>query len=74
MSLLISFLYLLLHIAVIIFVAFLIVWLLKFAGISIDAEVYKWGKVIVGLLIVIAIAVWIAGLVGYGPGYWPWLR
>jgi hypothetical protein len=69
MAILISFLYLLLYIAVVIFIAFCIVWLItKFMGWSIDADVYKWGKVIVGLLCIIAVVVWIAGVLGMGPG------
>jgi len=73
MSLLISFLYLLLHIAVILLVAFGIVWLVKWIfGISIDPEVYKWGKIVVVLLIVITIVVWVAGVMGYGSGHLLW--
>jgi hypothetical protein len=68
MSLLISFLYLLLHVAVIIFVAFVVVWLLKLLfDVTLDAEVYKWGKIIVGLLILIVIVVWIVGVLGGNP-------
>jgi len=74
MSLLISFLYLLLHIAIILLVAFGIVWLVKLVfGITIDGDVYKWGKIVVGLLIVIAIVVWIASVLGgYSYGFVPW--
>jgi hypothetical protein len=69
MSILISFLNLLLYIAVIIFIAFVIVWVIQsFMGWSIDANVMKWGKVIVGLLCLIAVVVWIAGVLGGGPG------
>ena len=67
-GILVSLLYLLLHIAVIIFVAFVIVWVLKLAGYPPDADVYKWGKIIVMLLIVIAVVVWVFSLIGYGPG------
>jgi hypothetical protein len=69
MSILISFLYLLLYIAIVVFVAFCIVWLIQsFMGWSIDANVMKWGKVIVGLLCMIAVVVWLAGVLGMGPG------
>lgn len=61
---LISFLYLLLYCAIIIFVAFCIVWGAKYMGVTIDPDVYKWGKVIVGLLIVIAVAIWLFSVLG----------
>jgi len=67
-SVLISFLYLMLHIAIIIFVAFVIVWVLKLMSFTPDADVLKWGKIVVLLLIVIAVVVWAASLIGYGPG------
>jgi hypothetical protein len=69
MAILISFLNLLLYIAIIIFVAFCIVWLItSFMGWSIDANVYKWGQIIVGLLCLIAVVTWLAGLLGVGGG------
>ncbi len=61
MILLVSFLYLLLHIAVIVFMAYVIVWLLKWFGIGIDGNVYKAGQVIVVLLIIIAVVAWATG-------------
>ena len=65
MSILISFANLLLYIAIIIFVAFAIRWLIQgFMGWSIDGNVYKWGQIIVGLLCIIAILVWLSGLLG----------
>ena len=67
-GILVSLLYLILHIAVIIFIAFVIVWVFKIVGIGIDPDVYKWGKIIVMLLIVIAVVVWVFSLLGYGPG------
>jgi hypothetical protein len=67
-TILISFLYLLLHLTVIIFIAFCIVWVFKLAGITIDADVLKWGRIIVILLCVIAVVIWAASLLGYGPG------
>jgi hypothetical protein len=69
MSILISFLNLLLYIAIIVFIAFVIVWVItSFMGWSIDANVYKWGQIIVGLLCLIAVVTWLAGLLGAGPG------
>lgn len=71
---LLSFLYLLLYIAGVCIVAYAIVWLITgFLGWSIDANVYKWGQIFVGLLIVIAIVAWILSVVGAGGGplYFP---
>jgi hypothetical protein len=69
MSILISFLYLLLYLAVIILVAYAIQWVITgFLGWQIDANVYKWGQIVVGLLCLIAIVVWIAGVLGAGGG------
>ena len=69
MSILISFLNLLLYIAIIILIAFGIRWLLVgFMGVTLDANVEKWARVVVGLLCVIAVVVWIAGVIGGGPG------
>jgi hypothetical protein len=71
---LLSFLYLLLYIAGVCIVAYVIVWLITgFLGWSIDANVYKWGQIFVGLLIIIAIVAWILSVVGVGGGplYFP---
>lgn len=69
MNILISFFELLLYIAVVIFVAFVIVWVIRgFMGWTIDAQVYKWGQIIVGLICLIAIVTWLAGVMGYGAG------
>ena len=69
MSLLISFLYLCLHIAVICIIAAAIVWVLKWCGIGIDPLVYKIGTIIVGLLIIIAVVVWLSGVVPFGYSF-----
>jgi hypothetical protein len=69
MSILISFLYLLLYIAIIIVIAYAIRWLITgFLGWPIDPMVYKWAQIIVGLLCIIAIVVWLAGVLGGGVG------
>jgi hypothetical protein len=69
MSILISFLNLLLYIAIIILIAYLILWVVQsFIGITIDANVLKWGRVVVGLLCLIAVVIWLAGVLGGGPG------
>ena len=65
MSILISFLNLLLYIAIIIFIAWVIVWVLTtFIGIAIDGNVLKWGKIIVGLLCLIAVVIWLSSVLG----------
>jgi hypothetical protein len=69
MSLLISFLDLLLYIAIIILIAFGLRWLITgFLGWKIDPDVYKWAQIVVGLLIIIAVVVWLAGILGAGVG------
>ena len=71
MSILISFLELLLYIAIIILIAFAIRWLITgFLGWPMDPMVYKWAQIIVGLLCIIAIVVWLAGVLG-GSGTFP---
>jgi hypothetical protein len=72
MAILISFLNLLLYIAIICFVAYVIVWVVQgFFGWSIDANVMRFGQIIVALLCLIAIVVWLASVVGGGPGLPP---
>jgi hypothetical protein len=69
MSLIISFLYLLLYLAIIILIAFGLRWILvAFMGWTLDANVEKWARVIVGLLCLIAIALWLSGVLGMGGG------
>jgi hypothetical protein len=69
MNILVSFLYLLLYIAIIVFVAFVIRWLIiSFLGWAIDPNIDKWGRIIVGLLCIIAVVVWLAGVLGAGGG------
>ena len=76
MGILISFLDLLLYLAIIILVAYAIRWVITgFLGWPIDPNVYKWAQIIVGLLCIIAIVVWLTGVLGGGVGL-PrfWLR
>ena len=73
-ELLISFLYLLLNIAIILLVAALIVWVLRWLGIGIDPMVYKIGQAIVALLIIIAVVVWVSGVAGWHAYRWPLLN
>ena len=69
MPILISFLDLLLYLAIIILVAYAIRWVITgFLGWPIDPNVYKWAQIIVGLLCIIAIVVWLSGVIGGGVG------
>jgi uncharacterized membrane protein (DUF485 family) len=69
MGILISFLDLLLYLAIIILVAYAIRWVITgFLGWPIDPNVYKWAQIIAGLLCIIAIVVWLTGVLGGGVG------
>ena len=71
MNILLSFLSLCLYIAIIILIAFAIRWLItSFLGWPIDGQVYKWAQIVVGLICIIAIVAWLAGLMG-GVSYLP---
>jgi hypothetical protein len=78
MGIVISFLELLLYCAVVIFIAYALVWVFTwFTGKGIDANVYKFGQIIVALICFIAVAFWLAGLLGGGPGlphFWTYPR
>jgi hypothetical protein len=69
MGILISFLNLMLYLAIIILIAYVIVWVIQgFMGWTIDANVMKFGKIVVALLCLIAIVVWLSGVLGGGVG------
>jgi hypothetical protein len=70
-ALLLGFLNVLLYCAVIILVAFVILWVLRYFGIQPDGEVLKWGKIVVALLCIIAIAAWLFSLLGGAGTYQP---
>jgi hypothetical protein len=61
MPLLISLLYLLLHIAVIALGAALLWWALKWFGIQVDPTVLKIAQFILALIVIILIVSWFAG-------------
>jgi hypothetical protein len=71
-----SFLQLLLYIAIIIFIAYAILWILNYVGFAISGEMLKWGRVIVGLLCIIAVVGWLISVFGGGnfPIYHPFWR
>lgn len=69
-ALLLGFLNVCLYCAVIILVAFVIVWVLQNVfGITLDGNVMKWGKIVVALLCIIAIVAWLLGLIGGGVAF-----
>jgi len=76
-TVLLGFLNVCLYCAIIILVAFAIVWVLGFVGVQISAEMMKWGKIVVALLCIIAVVAWLLGLLGGGPvvgtgTFWRW--
>ena len=69
MAVLISFLNLLLYIAIILLIAYAILWVVRdWFNVSIDANVMKFAKIVVALICLIAIVVWLAGVMGGGTG------
>jgi hypothetical protein len=78
MGILLSFLELLLYIAIIILIAFAIRWLItSFLGWPIDGQVYKWAQIVVGLICLIAVVAWLVGVLGGGvglPHFWAYPR
>jgi hypothetical protein len=65
MAILISFLNLLLYLAIILFIAYVILWVVRdWFGIAIDGNVLKFAKIIVGLICLIAIVIWLASVLG----------
>ena len=69
MGILISFLNLLLYLAIILFIAYVILWVVRdWFAIVLDGNVLKFAKIIVGLICLIAIVVWLAGVLGGGTG------
>ena len=65
MAILISFLNLLLYLAIILFIAYVILWVVRdWFGIAIDGNVLKFAKIIVGLIYLIAIVIWLASVLG----------
>jgi hypothetical protein len=66
MGLLISFLFLLLYIAIVLCIAYAILWVVRdWFGIAIDAMVLKFAKIIVGLICLILVVLWVASALGH---------
>lgn len=69
MNILLSFLNLLLYIAIILFAAYVILWIVRdWFQVAIDGNVLKFGQIIVALICLIAIVIWLSGVLGGGPG------
>jgi hypothetical protein len=58
-----------LYCAIVVFVAFTLLWLLGLVGYPPSAEMVKVGKIIVLLLCLIAVMLWLASLFGLGGGF-----
>ncbi|MCK1670318.1 hypothetical protein [Bradyrhizobium sp. 150] len=77
-AILLGFLQVCLTCAVIVLVAFVIVWVLgSVFGITLDGNVKKWGQIVVALLCIIVIATWLfsvlgGGVVGTNRFLWRW--
>jgi hypothetical protein len=70
MPVLISFLNLLLYLAVVLLIAYAIRWLIvSFLNWNIDPMVYKWAQIVVGLICIIAIVIWLASVLGAGVSF-----
>jgi hypothetical protein len=66
-TVLLGFLNVCLYCAVIILVAFIFVWAWEtFIG-PINGNVFKWGKIVVGLLCIIVLVSWLLSVIGGGP-------
>lgn len=58
-----------LYCAIVVFVAFTLLWLLNLVGYPPSPDMIKVGKVIVALLCLIAVLIWLAGVLGFGGGF-----
>jgi hypothetical protein len=63
-GILLGLLYVILYCAVIILIAFAIRWVIIQVVGSIDANIDKWGRIVVGLLCLIIIIGWLLSLLG----------
>lgn len=60
-----------LYCAIVVFIAFCILWVLKIAGYPPDENMMKWGRIIVMLLCLIAIIGFLISVSGLGgPGFY----
>ena len=70
MGLLVSALYMLLNIAIILLVAYVLLWVIRdWFGVSIDGMVLKFAQIVVALLCLIVIVIWLSGVLGYSTGH-----
>jgi hypothetical protein len=68
-AIIIGFFVMILYCAIIIFIAYLFVWGLQyFLGVAIDANLFYWGRMIIGLICFIAFLTWLFGALGIGGG------
>lgn len=72
MDIIVSFLYLLLYLAIIILIAFGVRWVVtEVIGKPIDPNVDKWARIVVALLCGIATVVWLVGVLSSAPRVLP---
>jgi hypothetical protein len=65
MSLLVSALFMLLNVAIILLIAYVILWVVRdWFGATIDPMVLKFAQVVVALLCLIVIVIWLTGIMG----------
>ena len=69
MPILISLANVILYCAIVVFVAFTLLWLLKLVAYPPSPDMIKVGKIIVALLCLIAVLIWLAGVLGFGGGF-----
>lgn len=69
MGILIGFANVALYCMCVVFVAFTLLWLMGLVGYPPSPDMVRIGKIIVVLLCVIAILIWLAGLLGFGGGF-----
>jgi hypothetical protein len=65
-TILLGFLNVALYCAIIILIAFVILWVLGWMGIGLSGEVLRWGKIVVGLLCLIVLVSWLVSVAGGG--------
>jgi hypothetical protein len=66
MNLLVSALFMLLHIAIILLIAYVLLWVIRdWFGVSLDPMVMKFAQIVVALLCLIVVVLWLSGALGY---------
>jgi hypothetical protein len=70
-ALLLGFLNVCLYCAIVVLIAFVIVWVVtNVFGYTLSPDVMKWGRIVVALLCIIVIVGWLLSLMGVSSGYY----